>query len=697
VRAGSGSVGRRLQFTLLLALATLLAAAPAAHAGTDLLAGSLPQAALASPPPGVTLNSPALLSDELTPSFSGSAGYTTPVTVHVYEGGSAQGVQIATLEASVTAGSWETTHLAAALADGTYTAVATQPSPSEPTEVRSEPATFAVDRQAPAVTLRAPRSPSNETMPTFSGTASEATEVTVEIFAGRRAEGEIVATASATGNGGAWSSDAAAPALPGGTNTFTAIAIQPSQGANAIGKSAPVTFEVDTQPPVVTLRPPPSPSNDTTPTFSGTASDATEVTVEVFAGTTAEGPIVTSATAPGTGGEWTSGEASQQLGDGTFTARAVQPSAIGNPPGESSPVTFTVDTAPPSLTVKPLRSPSSNRAPAFAGTATDRTPVTIDIYSGTLAEGAIVATASAEVDDADGWQSARSSPTLAWGRYTAVATQTSSLGNPAGVSAPVTFDVEPIAPDVATETASAVTRTSAALYAWVDPLGGDVSDCHFEFGTTTAYGSAVECGFVAELSAFPPSATAAIPVFARIYGLHPSTTYHFRIVATDDGGTGRGADQSFTTASPLVFGEQPATIAASPPGPAGGVSASQVASLIGRQLTLTARKARIASLLKSGAFDLPFRPPSPGTATVRWYRLASVRTGNGKTVLTRTLVALGTRVFATTKPAALRLRLIAAGRRLLTTASSVVIAATCVFTPGSGAAIRSSAAFRLRR
>lgn len=696
MRAGSGSVGRRLQFTLLLALATLLTAAPAAHAGSGLLAGSLPQA-LDSQPPEVTLNSPALLSNELTPSFSGSAAYTTPVTVHVYEGGSAQGVQIATLEASVIAGSWESTHLASALADGTYTAVATQPSPIEATEVRSEAATFAVNRLAPAVTLRAPRSPSNETTPTFSGTASEATAVTVEIFAGRRAEGEIVATAIATGNGGAWSSEPAEPALPGGTNTFTAIAIQPSQSANAIGKSAPVTFEVDTQPPVVTLRPPRSPSNDTTPTFSGTASDTTEVTVEVFAGTTAEGPIVTSATATGTGGEWTSGAVFEQLGDGTFTARAVQPSAIGNPPGESSPVTFTVDTAPPSLTVKPLPSPSSNRAPAFAGAASDRTPVTVDIYSGPLAEGAIVATASAEVDDAGGWESARAGPTLAWGQYTAVATQTSSLGNPAGVSAPVNFDVEPIAPDVATEGASAVTRTSAALYAWVDPLGGDVSDCHFEFGATTAYGSAVECGFVAELSAFPPSATTAIAVFARIYGLQPSATYHFRIVASDEGGTGRGADQSFTTAPPLVFGEPPARIAQSPPGPSGGVSASQVAALIGRQLTLTARKSRIASLLKSGGFELSLRPPSPGTATVGWYHLASLRAAHGKAILSRTLIAIGTRVFPTTRPAMLKLRLTAAGRRLLTTASSVAITATCVFTPRGGAAIRSSAAFRLRR
>ncbi len=48
----------------------------------------------------------------------------------------------------------------------------------------------------------------------------------------------------------------------------------------------------------------------------------------------------------------------------------------------------------------------------------------------------------------------------------------------------MTFAVEPIAPAVATEAASAVTRTSAALYASVDPNGAGVSACYFEYGTT---------------------------------------------------------------------------------------------------------------------------------------------------------------------------------------------------------------------
>ena len=43
-------------------------------------------------------------------------------------------------------------------------------------------------------------------------------------------------------------------------------------------------FEVNTQPPEPTLVAPPSPSNNVNPGFSGTASEATPVTVHVFEG-----------------------------------------------------------------------------------------------------------------------------------------------------------------------------------------------------------------------------------------------------------------------------------------------------------------------------------------------------------------------------------------------------------------------------
>jgi hypothetical protein len=89
--------------------------------------------------------------------------------------------------------------------------------------------------------------------------------------------------------------------------------------------------------------------------------------------------------------------------------------------------------------------------------------------------------------------------------------------------------------------ASALTQTTATLNASVNPDGGSVSDCHFDYGTSASYDSSVSC------SSLPGSGTNPVEVSANVTGLKANTTYHFRIVATNPGGTGSGADQTFTT------------------------------------------------------------------------------------------------------------------------------------------------------
>jgi hypothetical protein len=639
--------------------------------------------------PRVTLDQPALRSNDTTPSFSGTASDTTPVTVEVYEGASAEGTPAATLKVRGTGGSWVSANVSAPLANGTYTAIASQQSSSGSGTGVSSPVTFEIDTESPVVTLEPPPSRSHDTTPSFSGDASEASPVTVEVFEGTRPEGDIVATASARGTRGSWSSGAATPALPRGRHTFTALAVQTSEIHNAAGESAPVTFEVDTEPPTVTLRAPASPSNDATPSFSGTASEATQVTVEVFAGPTAEGQPVATAMATASGGSWRSGEASPELGSGTFTARAVQQSTIGNPPGRSLPVTFIVDTAPPAVTLDAPPSPSPNRVPAFSGTASDHTPVAVEIHEGATANGAIVATAGAETRGGK-WVSAKASPALPWGEYTAVASQPSSLGNPSGASAPVTFDVQPLLPIVATEAAAAVTRTSAALYASVDPRGGGVSACYFEYGTPS-YATQIECGFVSGISAFPPAETAIVPVFARIYGLSPGATYHFRIVAVGEGGTGEGADATFTTLPPRS-GE-----AASRGSSPGGVAAGGMAALIARQLAPRGRAARLTALSTSGLFRQRFKAPAPGRAAIAWYyaRPAAKLASTGARA--PLLVASGGLRFRAPGTAAVAIRLSAAGRRLVRASRHLRLTATCVFTPAGAPSVRASVTFELSR
>ena len=100
----------------------------------------------------------------------------------------------------------------------------------------------------------------------------------------------------------------------------------------------------------------------------------------------------------------------------------------------------------------------------------------------------------------------------------------------------------------ASTAATDVAATSATLHGTVTPTLRATS-VHFEYGTTMTY------------DASTPTVTAAqgadaTPVVAGLSGLAPSTTYHYRVVATSAEGTAAGDDQTFTTPAAPV--EQPA-------------------------------------------------------------------------------------------------------------------------------------------
>jgi hypothetical protein len=96
------------------------------------------------------------------------------------------------------------------------------------------------------------------------------------------------------------------------------------------------------------------------------------------------------------------------------------------------------------------------------------------------------------------------------------------------------------APAASTGPASAVTRDAATLAGIVNPKGSATS-YHFEYGTSTVYGSSTtssDAGFgLSDVSAS-----------AGLAGLSPDTTYHYRIVASNPAGPVHGSDQTFTTA-----------------------------------------------------------------------------------------------------------------------------------------------------
>jgi trimeric autotransporter adhesin len=104
----------------------------------------------------------------------------------------------------------------------------------------------------------------------------------------------------------------------------------------------------------------------------------------------------------------------------------------------------------------------------------------------------------------------------------------------------MTFTTLVSAPAVVTTAATAVTSAAATLNGTVNPNAGTAT-VTIEYGLTTAYGSTV--------AATPGTVTGttANAVSASISGLNPYTTYHYRVVATNAGGTTNGNDMTFTT------------------------------------------------------------------------------------------------------------------------------------------------------
>jgi hypothetical protein len=104
----------------------------------------------------------------------------------------------------------------------------------------------------------------------------------------------------------------------------------------------------------------------------------------------------------------------------------------------------------------------------------------------------------------------------------------------------LTFARPESAPVVATDPATSVKALSATLNATVNPEDGASSTCEFEYGTSVFYEHTVPC-------ATTPTGDQAVAVSAALEGLTGSTTYHYRIVATNGEGTSAGSDAEFTT------------------------------------------------------------------------------------------------------------------------------------------------------
>jgi len=98
------------------------------------------------------------------------------------------------------------------------------------------------------------------------------------------------------------------------------------------------------------------------------------------------------------------------------------------------------------------------------------------------------------------------------------------------------------APTALTGPVNGVGPTTATVTGTVDP-NGSATSWQFEYGLTTTYGSkttAVSAG----------AGTVNTQVTGSLTGLTPGTTYHYRLDASNSGGTALGIDGLFTTGQP---------------------------------------------------------------------------------------------------------------------------------------------------
>jgi phosphodiesterase/alkaline phosphatase D-like protein len=116
-----------------------------------------------------------------------------------------------------------------------------------------------------------------------------------------------------------------------------------------------------------------------------------------------------------------------------------------------------------------------------------------------------------------------------------------------GSSNTITVTTSAAAPTVTTDAASGTGTTGTTLNGTVNANNASTT-VTFEYGLTTAYGTSVTA------TESPVTGASNTAVSKAITGLSSNTTYHFRVVGVNSGGTTNGSDQTFTTsaAAPTV-------------------------------------------------------------------------------------------------------------------------------------------------
>jgi hypothetical protein len=160
------------------------------------------------------------------------------------------------------------------------------------------------------------------------------------------------------------------------------------------------------------------------------------------------------------------------------------------------------------------------------------------------------------------------------------------------------------APEVQADAASSLGETSATLNGTVDPRGGQVESCSFEYGTAVVHIESVPC------APSPGKGVQAVAVSAPVAGLSPGTSYLFRVVVVEG--------RKFFTSEQVPF-----TTPGRPPGsgaagqePLGSTAALGYMFSEAPQPNSAFTASRVASDPRSGALTFTISVLNPGT--LRW-------------------------------------------------------------------------------
>ncbi len=264
------------------------------------------------------------------------------------------------------------------------------------------------------------------------------------------------------------------------------------------------------------------------------------------------------------------------------------------------------------------------------------------------------------------------------------------------------FTTPPQPPTVLTQAASSLTQTSATLNASLDPEGVALTDCHFDYGPTTALGASVPC------AQRPEAGTVAVTVSAPLRNLTADTTYYFRIVAANAGGESVGALATATTLAPVTTspappGENPSPPPITPPlGPAlTGIAGQGVLGSLEEKAVPNARPRLLGVSLKAhpaGVVEVKLSCPAAahcrGNVTLR--SLLGTRPahhGNAKGLV----LATASFTLSGGAQAILKLQLNAAARKLIARHRVLhVLAVIATHDPAAGAS-STATPFTLRR